>query len=98
MEFSIIISLMMDDPEVSLERVKALFLVLEENIFFETLRTVLPLEGFDLDCLTGMVLEDFFTPVAICPGLDLLETSGVLDGVFELFLTVSDLVSFVLLS
>lgn len=93
------ISLMMDDSEVSLERVKALFLVLEENIFFETLRTVFPLEGFDLDCLAaGIVFEDFFTPVAICPDLDLLETSGVLDGVFELFLTVSDLVSFVLLS
>ena len=86
---------MMDDSEVSVERVKALFFVLEENIFFETLRTVFPLEGFDLDCLTGIVFEDFFSPVTI---LDLLETSGVLDGVFELFLTVSDLVSLVILS
>ena len=92
------ISLMMDDSEVSFERVKALFFVLEENIFFETLRTVFPLEGLDLDCLTGMLFADFFTPLAICPGLDLLETSGVLDGVLELFLTVSDLVSLVLLS
>ena len=92
------ISLIMDNFEVSLERVKALFFVLEENIFFETLRTVFPLEGFDLDSLTALGFEDFFAPVAACPGLDLLETSGVLDGVFELFLTVSDLVSFVLLS
>ena len=88
----------MDDLGVSFEGVKALFFVLEENIFFDTLRTDFPLAAFDCLILAGADLEDFFAPVAICPGLDLLETSGVLDGVFELFLTVSDFVSLVLLS